>query len=60
VGPDISYYNSGSWCEQPCVFLTIEDGKVEVHHFSDAAGDAASETNEGSYLESPAGYLESA
>jgi UDP-2,3-diacylglucosamine pyrophosphatase LpxH len=29
----IEYFNSGSWCEQPCVYLTILDGCVEAHHF---------------------------
>jgi UDP-2,3-diacylglucosamine pyrophosphatase LpxH len=30
----IEYYNSGSWCEQPCVYLTVLDGQVEAHHFT--------------------------
>ncbi|HEY2148268.1 MAG TPA: UDP-2,3-diacylglucosamine diphosphatase [Pirellulales bacterium] len=29
----IEYYNSGSWCEQPCVYLTVLDGRIEAHHF---------------------------
>ncbi len=56
IGDGISYFNSGSWCEQPCTYLTIEDGKVESHHFSASAGDAS----EGCYLETQASYLESA
>jgi hypothetical protein len=31
---EVAYYNSGSWCEQPCVYLTVLDGRVEVQHFS--------------------------
>jgi len=62
----IAYYNSGSWCEAPCTYLTIADGSVQVHHYGDdPASDAvASEMphplSEGSYLESQASYLESA
>jgi hypothetical protein len=33
VEDGIAYYNCGSWCEQPCVYLTILDGCVEAHHF---------------------------
>ncbi len=62
----ITYFNSGSWCENPCVYLTIQDGRVESHHFWDptvgesAAGDQATSANRGAYLESQATYLESA
>ncbi|HEV3415476.1 MAG TPA: UDP-2,3-diacylglucosamine diphosphatase [Pirellulales bacterium] len=31
---EIQYYNSGSWCEQPCVYLTVLDGHVEIQHYS--------------------------
>ncbi len=30
---DVQYYNGGSWCELPCVYLTILDGRVEGQHF---------------------------
>jgi hypothetical protein len=30
----IEYFNSGSWCEQPCVYLTVLDGHIEAHHFT--------------------------
>lgn len=30
---EVEYYNSGSWCELPCVYLTIDDGRIENHHF---------------------------
>lgn len=67
----IAYFNSGSWCENPCVYLTIADGKVESHHFWDptiaSASGGASETDttnpafkRGAYLETEASYLESA
>jgi len=29
----ISYYNSGSWAELPCTFLTINNGQVELHYY---------------------------
>ncbi len=34
---EIKYYNSGSWCEKPCTFLTLLDGHCELHHFAGAA-----------------------
>jgi UDP-2,3-diacylglucosamine pyrophosphatase LpxH len=27
----IPYFNSGSWTEWPCTYLTVEEGKVELH-----------------------------
>lgn len=29
----IAYYNSGSWTELPCTYLTILNGQVELHSF---------------------------
>ena len=49
----IAYYNSGSWCESPCTYLTIADGQVEVCHYSDPSP-ADTVVTEGSYIESPA------
>jgi UDP-2,3-diacylglucosamine pyrophosphatase LpxH len=30
----IPYFNSGSWTELPCTYLTVTDGLVQVHEFS--------------------------
>ncbi len=30
---DIKYYNSGSWCEKPCTYLTVLDGQCAVNHY---------------------------
>ncbi len=32
-GGPVAYYNSGSWTEKPCHFLTLKDGIVEVHAY---------------------------
>ncbi|HEY7309045.1 MAG TPA: metallophosphoesterase [Gemmataceae bacterium] len=29
----IAYYNSGCWTELPCTYLTLRDGRVELHTF---------------------------
>lgn len=29
----IAYYNSGCWTEKPCHYLSIQDGRVELHQF---------------------------
>lgn len=29
----IAYYNSGCWTELPCTYLTVLDGKVDLHSF---------------------------
>lgn len=34
----IHYYNSGSWTEKPCTFLTIKDGKVQYWAFKPKKG----------------------
>jgi UDP-2,3-diacylglucosamine pyrophosphatase LpxH len=31
---DISYFNSGSWTELPCGYLTVRDGIIAQHHFT--------------------------
>jgi UDP-2,3-diacylglucosamine pyrophosphatase LpxH len=31
--PPIAYYNSGCWTELPCTYLTVRDGKIELHAF---------------------------
>jgi UDP-2,3-diacylglucosamine pyrophosphatase LpxH len=31
----IAYYNSGCWTESPCTYLTIDDGEVRLHHYSE-------------------------
>ncbi len=33
----IPYYNSGSWTELPCTYLTIAEGVVQLHRFEDTA-----------------------
>ncbi|HTU16520.1 MAG TPA: UDP-2,3-diacylglucosamine diphosphatase [Gemmataceae bacterium] len=35
-GPPVAYYNSGCWTELPCTYLTVCDGKVELHSFGTA------------------------
>ncbi|MGL6074653.1 MAG: UDP-2,3-diacylglucosamine diphosphatase [Fimbriiglobus sp.] len=41
----VSYYNSGAWTERPCHYLTILNGRVEIHEFRESAIDIpASET----------------
>lgn len=39
AGP-IHYFNSGCWTEKPCHYLTVADGKVELHSYTEAAPDA--------------------
>jgi UDP-2,3-diacylglucosamine pyrophosphatase LpxH len=34
-GGPASYYNSGCWTELPCHYLTVRDGRVQLHAFSD-------------------------
>jgi UDP-2,3-diacylglucosamine pyrophosphatase LpxH len=33
--PDLAlaYYNSGCWTEVPCTYLTIDDGRIDLHSF---------------------------
>ena len=33
----LPYYNSGSWTELPCTYLTVADGAVQLHLFEDTA-----------------------
>jgi UDP-2,3-diacylglucosamine pyrophosphatase LpxH len=33
----IAYYNSGCWTELPCTYLTLLDGRVELHEFTPTA-----------------------
>jgi UDP-2,3-diacylglucosamine pyrophosphatase LpxH len=35
-GP-VHYYNSGSWTELPCTYLTVTDGHIELHTFDSSA-----------------------
>ena len=35
AGP-VHYFNSGCWTERPCTYLTIEDGRVELHTYRPA------------------------
>ena len=35
-GP-VHYFNSGSWTEKPCHYLTVRDGGVEVHAYDEPA-----------------------
>ena len=43
-GGPVEYFNSGSWTEKPCHFLTLKDGAVEVHAYE----------TEPAYVEEPA------
>ena len=36
AGP-VAYYNSGCWTEKPCTFLTVQDGRVELREYIEAA-----------------------
>jgi hypothetical protein len=36
VEQPIPYYNSGCWTELPCTYLTVADGIVRLHDFSEA------------------------
>jgi len=29
----VAYYNSGCWTEKPCHYLTVQDGRVELHSY---------------------------
>lgn len=31
--PHVGYYNSGSWTEIPCNYLTVKDGKIDLHNY---------------------------
>ncbi|WP_020468833.1 UDP-2,3-diacylglucosamine diphosphatase [Zavarzinella formosa] len=42
-GP-IAYYNSGCWTEKPCRFLSVRDGRVELHSYSEIRQETAQET----------------
>jgi len=33
LGNGVDYYNSGCWTEKPSTYLTIRDGRIELHHF---------------------------
>src|SRR5262249_61340505 len=41
AGP-VHYFNSGSWTERPCTYLTVEEGLIELQTFQPA--DEAPET----------------
>ena len=34
----VEYYNSGCWTERPAHYLTVHDGRVELHAFEAASG----------------------
>jgi len=34
AGP-VSYYNSGCWTEKPCRYLSVADGRVELHEYAE-------------------------
>ncbi|HEV3263425.1 MAG TPA: metallophosphoesterase family protein [Gemmataceae bacterium] len=34
----VHYFNSGCWTELPCSYLTVADGRVELHTFNAGAG----------------------
>ena len=36
-GQAVAYYNSGCWTENPCTFLTVSGGCVEINIYSDAS-----------------------
>ncbi len=36
IGGEVDYFNTGSWCEPPCVYLTVLDGRLELQHFASA------------------------
>ena len=36
---DVQYFNSGSWTELPCTYLTIADGRVALCSFQDEVGE---------------------
>jgi UDP-2,3-diacylglucosamine pyrophosphatase LpxH len=35
----VRYYNSGCWTEKPCHYLTVQDGVVELHSYTEAISD---------------------
>ncbi len=38
-GP-VKYYNSGCWTEKPCHYLSVTDGRVELHWYAEKTIDA--------------------
>lgn len=40
TGP-IAYFNSGCWTERPCHFLTVDDGRIELHSYIEETREAA-------------------
>jgi UDP-2,3-diacylglucosamine pyrophosphatase LpxH len=41
-GP-VHYFNSGCWTEKPCHYLTVEDGVVQLHTYSEEVPEAVLE-----------------
>jgi UDP-2,3-diacylglucosamine pyrophosphatase LpxH len=39
----VRYFNSGSWTEVPCTFLTIVDGQIELRHIENMEEEEAAE-----------------
>jgi UDP-2,3-diacylglucosamine pyrophosphatase LpxH len=33
---EVHYFNSGCWTEKPCTYLTVADGRIELHAFESA------------------------
>jgi UDP-2,3-diacylglucosamine pyrophosphatase LpxH len=36
----VHYWNSGCWTERPCTYLTISEGRIELHRFTDSVTDS--------------------
>ncbi|MGL4421310.1 MAG: UDP-2,3-diacylglucosamine diphosphatase, partial [Gemmataceae bacterium] len=30
---EVSYFNSGSWTELPCQYLTVRNGQIRLHEY---------------------------
>ncbi len=52
TGP-MHYFNSGCWTEKPCHYLTVEDGAVRLHSYTEEAPDAVLESTEAVALPAP-------
>jgi UDP-2,3-diacylglucosamine pyrophosphatase LpxH len=42
---EVQYFNSGSWTELPCTYLTVADGEVRLHEFDAETGVAGSDAD---------------
>lgn len=43
---EITYCNSGCWTEKPCQYLTVRDGRVELHEYMDRGDEPEFEIND--------------